>query len=152
MDTIHVSSWQDMTQFGINCLTGEACAYAMRLLCDLNEDGAGLMMDYLGVPMLGKNWNSMVDGKPAVASVMLHRSSVLQIAEFALMRRSPKAIVYKGGEAIMGVFTQHMFEQYMKLVEDWPNTTGKWTIRTIGRSSQPHVGSRNVHAATGRTE
>lgn len=154
METIHIHCWQDMQQFGINALTGEACAHAMRLLCDVNADGRDMLLDYLGMPMttvVSGAWNSRVNNEPAVGSFMLHRSSLLQIAEFAMMRQNPRAIVYKGGEAIMGIFTDHMYEQYKKLVEDWPNTTGKWTMRTIGRSSQPHEGSRNTHAFTGRT-
>lgn len=159
-ETIHIGSWADMQQFGINALTGEACAYAMRLLCDVNEDGRDLVVEYFGLraaqhegeEVLPANWNSLVDGKPAVGSIMLHRQSLLQVAEFALQRSEPLAIVYKGGESVMGVYTPHMLDEYRKLIDNWPATTHRWTMRTIAASAHPHVGSRNVHAATGRTD
>jgi hypothetical protein len=152
MDSINVHSWQDLKHFGINALTGEACKFSRRLLCDLNEDGAALMMDYLGVTMLAQNWNSTVNDKPAVASVMLHRSTCIQIAEFALLR-SPgiKAIVYNGDSSIMGVFTDKLVEQYHELVKNWPNTTAKWSMITCNANYAPGVGSRNTHAMSGRT-
>jgi hypothetical protein len=155
METIHVDNWQHLQQFGINALTGEACAYAQRLLCDVNAEGRDMLLDYLGMPMrtvISGAWNAQVNGEDAVGSFMLHRNSLLQVAEFAMLRSHPKAIVYKGRDAIMAIYTQHMMEQYKKLVTDWPATTGQWTMRTIGQSSQPCVGSRNVHAMTGRTD
>jgi hypothetical protein len=155
METIHVDSWRDMAQFGINALTGEACAYSVRLLCDVNDDGRMLLLDYFGLPLMmagSPAWNSQVNGQPAVASFMLHRESLLQVAEFAMLRMHPKAIVYKARSAIMGICTDDMLEEYRKLVESWPAGPDRWTMRTIGKSAQPHVGSRNTHAFTGRTE
>jgi hypothetical protein len=152
MEAIHIHSWSDMQQLGLNVLTGEACKFAQRLLCDVNEDGAALMLDYLGVAMLGKNWNSTVNGKPAVGSVMLHRESLLQVAEFAILRMPDlRAIIYKGGAGVSGLFTCHMTSQYLTLLKDWPSTTDKWTMRRVGKSD-PNVseGSRNIHQASGR--
>ncbi len=74
---------------GINPLTGEACALAMRVLCDLNEDGAALLREYLGLPSTAKladNWNSTVNDKPAVASIMLERHAFASLMRFALLR------------------------------------------------------------------
>jgi hypothetical protein len=155
METIHVDCWRHLEQFGINMLTGEACHHSMRLLCDVNADGRDLLLDYFGMPVttvISNAWNSRVNSEPAVGSFMLHRGSCLQIAEFAMVRTDVKAIVYKGGDAIMGIYTQHMLEQYTKLIEDWPDTTGRWTMRTLGSSNHPHVGSRNTHAMSGRSE
>src|SRR6478736_5681012 len=117
--TIHVSSWEDLKQFGINALTGEACKYAQRILCDLNEDGAALIMDYLGVSMLRDNWNSTVNDKPAVASVMLHRGSCMQLAEFAILGMNPLAVLYRPNDSIYGIFDQKMVDDYAALLNDW---------------------------------
>jgi hypothetical protein len=154
METVHIGSWGDLEQFGVNALTGEACAYGMRLLCDVNADGRDMLLDYLGLPMTTQAsapWNSSVNNEPSVGSFMLHRRELLHIAEFAMIRNGAIAIVYKADEAVMGIYTEHMAEQYQKLVDDWPNTTGKWTMRGTGKSSQPGEGSRNTHAFTGRT-
>jgi hypothetical protein len=155
METISVSSWEHLQQFGINALTGEACAYAQRLLCDVNDDGRMLMVDYLGLPAMmagSPAWNSEVNGEPAVASFMLHRNSLMQVAEFAMLRSNPKAVVYKGREAIMAIYTDHMMAQYKLLIDAWPSMTDAWTMRTLGKNTQPHVGSRNTHAYSGRTD
>lgn len=152
MEAIHLHNWSDLQQLGINALTGEACKFGMRLLCDVNEDGAAIMLDYLGVTMLSPNWNTRVNGKPSVGSVMLHRESFMQIAEFAMLRMPGlKAIVYKGGAGVTGLFTAHMAGQYVELIQNWPSTTDKWTLRRIGKPD-PNVseGSRNIHQATGR--
>ena len=48
----HVHCWNDLRQFGINILTGEACALGMRVLCDLDEQGVRLMREVFGLPDL----------------------------------------------------------------------------------------------------
>jgi len=149
-DYVEVSQWDHLKQFGINCLTGEACKYAQRLLCDLNEDGAALIMDYLGVTMLRENWNSTVNDKPAVASVMLHRESLQQIAQFAIMRMNPFAIMY-GNHAVIGIFTPEAYDRYSNFIRDFPSSTKEWKLHTLQRSLNPGDGSRNQHAFSGRT-
>lgn len=60
-DTIHVYNLHDLEQFGIIPLTRESCAYNMRTLCDLTEEGKILIQQFLGgtVEFLnGINWNS----------------------------------------------------------------------------------------------
>jgi hypothetical protein len=156
METIHVSSWEHLKQFGINMLTGEACAYAQRLLCDVNEEGRSLLVDYFGLAgdeAVKRNWNdTQINGLDAVGSFMLHRNSLMQVAEFAMLRSNPKAVVYKGREAIMAIYTDHMMAQYKLLIDAWPSMTDAWTMRTLGKNTQPHVGSRNTHAYSGRTD
>jgi hypothetical protein len=148
-ESIYIGSWDDLKLFGINALTGEACAYGRRLLCDVNEDGAALMLDYLGVTMLSKNWNSTVAGKPAVASVMLHRDSCLQIAEFALTRAGAIAILYRNDGTMSGLFTQELVNSYQRMMAD--NAPEGWKLLTLIRSNAPQEGSRNVHQFSGRS-
>jgi len=153
-DSITINSWNDMPQLGINVLTGESCAFGMRLLCDLNEHGRELIRDWLGLPVdcaFADNWNSQVDNLPAVGSVMLPRDSLQQIAEFALMRMNCLATIMTPGGALIGIFSAELLGQYEKFVYEAPNTTAGWRIRRNFKL-QPHVGSRNVHQFTGRSE
>lgn len=147
MDTITIDSWGDLRPLGINCLTGESCAYALRVLCDLNEDGAALIREYLGVAMLAHNWNSTVNDKPAVASVMLHRESLFQVGEFALMYHNALAVI-RAGNHMVGVFSAERLASYL-MMELCEGVTIKRNYRSATRG--PSEGSRMVHAATGRS-
>lgn len=83
-----LKNWEQLEEYGINALTGEACGYAMRLLCDLNEDGKKLMVNFFGGNIEfreNSNWNSKVNGKEAIASIMLTRRMFEDIAKFCLL-------------------------------------------------------------------
>lgn len=144
--SIAIHSWKDLEVFGISALTGEACAYSQRLLCDVNEEGKALLEEFWGTPdlTLAKPWNSSVDGKPSVGSVMLARDGMLSIARFALFRDSALAY-YEGADkaSIVGIYTQERLEQYA--ANNFPLVRNYALL-----SQQPHAGSRNVHAMTGR--
>ena len=86
MKTIY--TLQDLEPYGVNLLTGEADRLSFRILCDLNEDGCALVSDYLGQPRDTKyadNWNSTVNGQPAIGSVMLSADTLWELARFALL-------------------------------------------------------------------
>lgn len=148
-----VHTWNDLEQFGINCLTGEACAYSQRLLCDVNDDGAKLMADYLGIDFRGfaDNWNSQVNGKPAVGSVMLHRDSLQQVAVFAMFRAGALAVYTAGGD-LTPICDSERMQQYVSYMNSASTIESVRLFRNPTTSSiAPREGSRNVHAATGRT-
>lgn len=71
---------------GVNILTGEADKYSMRMLCDLNRTGVRTVCDYFGINespgMFNANWNSKVHGQDAVASFMLPKAAIRDLAEF----------------------------------------------------------------------
>ena len=94
--------------FGIGILTGEACAYSMRVLCDINEDGLELINSAFGmilihVPELPRSGhlgpraehvtgmmrrhNSQVNGKPSVASIMLSWPMLEEIIKFGIVEK-----------------------------------------------------------------
>ena len=54
-----INCWDDMHQFGIELLTGEACGLSYRLLCDVTQRGKLTIQKALGVENLGlpDNWN-----------------------------------------------------------------------------------------------
>lgn len=149
-----VSSMGDLLQFGINPLTGEACAFSMRVLCDLNEDGVALMADFLGSApeSFAQNWNTTVGEKPAVASMMLTRGIVKDLATFAFFREGALATMTTVSGDIVGVFEAKLLKEYEKFVADTTGQSPKISVHRnpVASTSAPHVGSRNVHAATHR--
>ena len=78
-----------LTNFGVNPLTDEACAYGLRILCDLSTSGVNLLTQFLGANTLAlsPNWNSRVGEQPAVASVMLPRETLGPLLIFALLQQ-----------------------------------------------------------------
>lgn len=144
MNTIQIHTWSDLRQFGINALTGEACAYSMRLLCDVNEDGRDALCDYLGIKPEGFNapWNSTVHEKLALGSIMLSRETLMPLAQFLLFRAGALACA-PYGHCLTGVFDKDRLIAY----ED---AGFKVQHNPLLHSTAPHVGSRNVHDMTGR--
>ena len=150
-ESISVGSWGDMRQLGVNYLTGEACAFGMRGLCDLSGDGAALVADYFGLKnttVFQPNWNSMVGEHAAIASVMLAREELVPLATFALLRMGALAVVSKPGSGVTGVFDVNLLERYEELSAKNPDLG--YCIRRNYRTG-PGVGSRNTHQMSGRT-
>jgi hypothetical protein len=155
-DTIILNGWRDLEQFGINSLTGEADRLSMRLLCDVNEEGRALVLDYLGLPaetVLHDNHNSQVNDSPAIGSLMLARDSFSQLATFTLFRAGALAIIHMGTQQ-MGVFTQERLTQYEELARESladsrPMRVDIHRNPMIGNTA-PGSGTRNMHMMTGR--
>lgn len=150
---VKIDNLRGLEQFGVNLLTGEACAYGMRLLCDMNERGAELVRTFLGLSRavtFESNWNSQVNGEPAIASVMLTRDTLWELARFALFQAGADyAIRYNDGTLLGLDRSSRYCENYLKLAADNPAVTVFYNNARL--SNQPHVGDRNVHAFTGRT-
>lgn len=156
--TAYINNWSDLSKYGINCLTGEACAYSMRLLCDLNEDGIELLCNFFGMSYVegitrpfSKNWNSQVNNKPAVSSVMLPRGVFEELCRFALFSRDHCDYVVEnlGGAGYVG-YT----EAYLKSVSHTAESMSRIYQGRMWRNPKNpanSVGDRNVHAFTGRT-
>lgn len=153
-----ITSTNPLETFGINILTGESCAFGMRLLCDLNEDGQALMRTFLGLPFdarFSSNWNSMVNGKPAVGSTMIARETIPALIRFALWREGFDYIYgYEGSWDCTGITNADI--EANPYIKDWfdPNNLAKgarlW--RNPSNPAQPSIGTRNIHGFTGRTE
>lgn len=153
MKTLH--SWNDLKPFGINILTGEACSYSMRLLCDLNEDGVEIFEHFLSVRREGfaDNWNTYVGEKAAIASIMIPYTIFRDLTTFILL--------YKGHDYVMSTETTVIgmtTEEYKKHSDDLKDSflseTGQvqTSINPATFSKAPNVGGRNVHSFTGRIE
>jgi hypothetical protein len=133
--------------YGLNCLTGEACAFGQRLLFDVNAEGRNLLCDFLGVASidLQPNWNSSVNTDLAIGSIMLTADTAWNLVTFALLSVDkyshviPHQLEHHGAmgfdvdSEIALEYLQKAREHYRVIV----NTTNGV--------------SRNVHQFTGRT-
>ena len=157
-------SYSNLPDLGINPLTGEACAFSMRILCDLDEIGVSLIKEYLGLAhdtTFQKNWNSSVGGHPAVAAVMLERSMFPALVRFALFRQGYRYVLQEeGGTNATGFNDEDQRRGYtdLSLYIDGTSSLLKENGGCLllhrnprGGGGQPYQGSRNVHAFTGRT-
>jgi hypothetical protein len=151
---------------GINTLTGEACAFSMRILCDLNVDGVALMTDYLGLDHsvacpFPPNMNSMVGEKPSIASCMIERSAFPALIRFSLFRRGYQYVLQaEDSWAATGFYATDVQSGHydLSMVMDGTSSLLKQNGGHLllyrnpkGGGGQPSVGDRNVHAFTGRT-
>lgn len=153
LDSISIHGWSGMEQFGVNALTGEACAFSMRVLCDLNDEGRALMREFLGLSTddaFPENWNNGVGNQRATGSVMLANELMLPLAKFAMFRKGALAVVVSGN-VTTGVFSQELLDRWTEHFQGRPLQDGVYLQRNP-RGGHPGIGSRNTHAATGRTE
>lgn len=127
-----VTSWRDLELFGIRPLTGEACAYSMRLLCDLTEGGAALIRDYLGLPadcQLAPNWNS-----GAVASIMLTREQLKPLALFTAWQEGFDVVIETCDGTLILLSKDHEY------FDHWTNLALEATEKyTIHRNPHPII-------------
>ena len=147
-----VTNMRNLTQFGINALTGEACSYSMRTLCDVNEQGLDLLTDFFGMPKLEleANWNTTVNDTKAIGSLMLVHDIVPTLAQFAFFRLGALAIV-RNGQDVTPVFDADLLSRYEQLIESQESKTHSiYRNHNLQKSHQPSIGSRNVHAFSGR--
>lgn len=158
---INLYSTRDLIQYGINPLTGEACAYGMRTLCDLSADGCRLMCDFLGLAyssanptwtVFNSNWNSMVGDKQAVASIMLNRDVFPALMRFALFQ--PGECDYVITQPDGGMVGLKVTDEYCERYLDMARNNSAYRVHqnfAKGYTSGPSVNGRNIHTATGRT-
>ncbi|MDP2607246.1 MAG: hypothetical protein Q8S00_32315 [Deltaproteobacteria bacterium] len=164
-----IRCWDDLKPFGINCLTGEACGYAMRLLCDVTERGAEIVERYLGGTVQikrGSNWNGGSSDDPHVGSVLLARDSLISLGAFCLLRTrtdSGSAIILLK-EAYGGYLVEYSaesLESYRELYQgrnggngfEGGDSSDRFEARIARYYARPSVmdPERHTHAMSGRT-
>ena len=74
-----ITNARDLEQYGITRLTGEACPYSMRVLCDLDQRGRDFVESFFSCKQPYEAW------KGGVASVMLPHSCWNDLAAFCLL-------------------------------------------------------------------
>ena len=151
MNSVHINGWNDLKQFGINPLTGEACRLSMRTLCDLSQKGVELLSVFLGIQPTGfnDNWNSKVGEDASVASIMLSRGIFDDLCKFAIFTRSNCKYAIKSVDGSWHGYSAE-FVQTLGCTEEelFSRLSGEWHRNYLA----PAEGSRNVHQFTGRTD
>lgn len=156
-----ISTVSDLREYGINTLTGEACAYSMRTLCDLSERGRDIIRDYLGLPYnseFNPNYNGYVGDYKAVASVMLSNDLLKNLAIFILFREGSRFVYGRHDSFGCTGYKQSDIDknQYLKDFHDEIRKGERKDVYVLANpqqwegNTQPSVGSRNIHVATGR--
>ena len=152
---LHIHNTDDLKQFGIIPLTGEACTYGLRILCDLTEEGKQAVQAFLGSHQLTGfpgNWNSR-EGQ--VASVMLPRSLMFNELGVFLMFRAGCALVMASGDGLNGYSAEDLTDYKEELINDHVSRNATCRIyrkpNTRDARTDPDTG-RTVHSFTGRTE
>ena len=143
--------------FRSDVLTGESCAYSLRLLCDVSECGLQIIRNMLGVHSISpseswnggttKLWNGVVETK--MYSMMLTRNSFEDLATFALLHAGFPEVVrcYKDHEFSFACAEIADNPLVRKANEDYMVEKGY----TFHRVQNPGH-SRNEHQFSGRTE
>lgn len=138
-----LSNLNDLKEYGIKFLTAEACAYSMRLLFDLDDQGKVIIGDFFSFMKVefAPNWNSGSTG-----SVMLPRSIMYDLMVFCLLTEPENEVAYINEE--YHYVSAMSFEEYKKISgKDNYYAKCKFYLRGPG----PYRGSRNIHAFSGRT-
>ncbi len=166
-----ISCLLDLGAYGFDLLTGEADNLGFRILTDLTRKGKRIFCDAYGLPedvKLSENWNTGDTMAPHVASVMLSCDALRQIAPIALYHEGCHTILILENGTACGLEQNEQFTSAERDWEkdgypeispaqltidgttiDWPRCYGK-VDRIIRGCSNPHVGTRNIHAFSGR--
>ena len=176
----HIRNWNDLGHYGINFLTGEACAVGKRLLCDVNDQGRRLLCSIFGLPpntTFAENWNNQVNGDEAIGSIFLPPQLLTFLAAMILLQTGCGcAVVLENGE-VFGIEPGDDVSGIVKMpVEeevDDPQNPGKkkWSVvekeindplgrirlchtirETYGTMNVPRRGLSAVHAMSGRSQ
>lgn len=141
-----IRCWDDLSQFGIVALTGEACGLSYRILCDVTARGKNILEKAFGLPelQLADNWNPGAADDPHVGSIMLAPEVLNFLGVFALLDNGCTEVrhIKDGG--------LHGFEQ-----DDPPDRVERFMrihADGIGRrfAYAGTAGDRNRHVMSGR--
>jgi hypothetical protein len=144
-DIVFANYWHDLKEYGIDSLTGEACAYGQRVLCDLSQEGVDLLTTYFGGQLVfveGANWNPGSVENPSIASVLLPRCLLDDLRVFILFYKHNMTYAYVSETgSVIGTNEDHPLS---------PNSRRVTNFAKILK--HPQRDGRNVHMATGRTK
>ncbi len=143
-----IRDWNDIAKYGIQMLTGESCAYGLRLLCDINEDGQQLLENYFSVSItLARAWNPTVNGNRAVGSIMIPSGILKQLAKFLLFHVDGCYGCWVGDDRVIGL-SEEEYKEYLK--EDFTRSGLYLNFAYRQTDNRISVDGRNVHQISGR--
>jgi hypothetical protein len=139
----HVTCWNDLRPFGLDCLTGEACGLMYRILFDCTERGRKIVAKCFGIPdlTLAEAWNRGSKDEPHVGSIMLSQEMLVPLGVFALLESGcTEAWIVNGG--VIGVEKGDDADQIQQS-RQWHKPSR--ALRYAGTA-----GDRNLHVMSGR--
>jgi hypothetical protein len=139
-----ISRWSDLTPFGIDALTGEACGLGYRLQCDLTEGGRKILEKCLGASALVPHypWNSGTKDDPHTGSIMLVPELLRAVAAFALLESGCKEVYRTAEGTCVGIESTDSQDEKDALIQ-MNGPMRRFAYRGT-------AGDRNVHVMTGR--
>ena len=160
------SKLADLRSLGIILLTGEADGLMFRYLCDLTPNGKRVLCETFGATAFQENWNSS-DGQVASAMIPYWAHREIAIVGYALQGRTTiltdKAVfVLEEGDKLDPPEYEDVVDadgqwQGIRKIRDyringdlWPSCYGEVERIFRPRNEHPHIGTRNVHAMSGR--
>jgi hypothetical protein len=157
-----IRNLNDLQEYGINPLTGEACRVGRRILCDLTDEGKEVVCDLLGIPVNSKfaeNWNSSQRTGKSHHSFMLPYELITDLMVWCLIHEGCTQIAVvdsqtKGGlHYDGGVHGLREADDPMEW-QEWLEHLARFgsTYRLITLKDQPGHGTRCTHQMSGRTE
>lgn len=146
-----IANWRDLEPYGINLLTGEACALSYRGLFDLTDKGLEIIKRIVGAVELTapSNYNS-----GAVASLLMPYTMFEPMAVFGLFERDHAQHVFicHSDRAYTGQFVIGCSgEEYETVKRELDITCPNYRILTYPEQRRGvTVGMSNVHQMSGR--
>ena len=141
-----IRCWDDLSQFGIVALTGEACGLSYRILCDVTAQGKKILEKAFGLPelRLAESWNPGAADDPHVGSVMLAPEVLNFVGVFALLENGCTEVLQS--KAADCTALSRMIRRIA-----WQDSRG-YTRMVLGRrfAYAGTAGDRNQHVMSGR--
>jgi hypothetical protein len=144
MKSIHC--WNDLTKYGIDALTGEACGLSYRLLCDVTAQGKRILEKAFGLPPLDlhENWNGGSAEEPHIGSLMLAPELLTVLGVFALLENGCHEVFLTKDNSVIGIESS-----------DSPTEVGSFKtfyVKDLKRrfAYAGTAGDRNRHLMSGR--
>lgn len=148
----HLYGTTGLVEYGIAGLTGEACGYSIRTLCDVSDKGRKLLSDFFGMPdiSLARNWNTRVGADEATGSIMLPRAIFPDLMLYILWHVEKCDVVIRGGDgSLIGLNKgDRYYQQYVDMSRE---SGGAFTVLRNPVNPLASVGGRNIHSFTGRS-
>src|SRR6185437_12156064 len=94
---IAIHNLDDLKQFGIRALTGEACRVGTRILCDLTKEAEEIVCDLLGINCVrnlpSTTFSASWNGSGATGSFMLPHGLFHDLAVWCLIHKGCREIM-----------------------------------------------------------
>ncbi len=138
----------DLSPYGIEPLTGEACGLMYRVLCDVTESGRKIVAKTLGIPQLNlpPAWNRGSPEDPHVGSIMLAPELFTPLTIFALLEGGCTEVWQVRDGGLIGIEPDDSPES----IDANRTLVGDRLARCFAYRGS--AGDRNVHQMSGRVE